>query len=313
MNTWTGLIISINWSVKPVRRLDSWKLSSSIPRFAVENIYTSYIRPQLEYGCIIYASCNKEQSARLEAVQRRAAIACTRAYNRTPTKRLLEELGWPTLEKRRDYFTLVQLYKMSHGLTPQYLENILPLRQGHTGRYPIRRTEDYIPLLVKTVKYQKSFIPTTVKRWNQLDEETKCKTTVNNFKGALKKKFNIHKQSHYSYGKDKWAVTHTRMRLGLSPLNQHLHKYHIVQSPLCPHCDKPESTSHLLLTCQRYAASRVELFGLIGPTVDKLGIDRSNNIEMNTFLLNGHQSLTLNENKQLFEVQLYLKKTRIFL
>ena len=86
-----------------------WKLSNSIPRFAVENIYTAYIRPQLEYGCIIYASCNKEQSARLEAVQRRAVIACTRAYNRTPTKSLLEELGWSTLEKRREYSTLVQL------------------------------------------------------------------------------------------------------------------------------------------------------------------------------------------------------------
>jgi hypothetical protein len=150
-----------------------WKLSNSIPRFAVKNIYTAYIRPQLEYGCIIYASCNKEQSARLEAAQRRAAIACTRAYNRTPTKSLLEELGWSTLEKRREYFTLVQLYKMSNGLSPTYLETILPPKQGNTGRYPTRRTEDYIPPLVKTVKYQKSFVPATVKRWNQLDEETK--------------------------------------------------------------------------------------------------------------------------------------------
>jgi hypothetical protein len=290
-----------------------WKLSNSIPRFAVENIYTAYIRPQLEYGCIIYASCNKEQSARLEAVQRRAAIACTRAYNRTPTKSLLEELGWSTLEKRREYFTLVQLYKMSNGLSPRYLETILPPKQGNTGRYPTRRTEDYIPPLVKTVKYQKSFVPATVKRWNQLDEETKGKTTVKSFKGALKKKFNIQKNRHYSYGKDKWAVTHTRMRLGLSPLNHHLHKYHIVPSPLCPHCDIPENNIHLFLKCPKYAASRVELFGLIGPTVDKLGIDRSNHIVLNTLLLNGHQSLTLNENKQLFEhVQLYLKKTKRF-
>ena len=26
-----------------------WKLSCSLPRFAVENIYTAYIRPQIEY------------------------------------------------------------------------------------------------------------------------------------------------------------------------------------------------------------------------------------------------------------------------
>ena len=82
---------------------------------------------------------------------------------------------------------------MSNGLSPRYLETILPPKQGNTGRYPTRRTEDYIPPLVKTVKYQKSFVPATVKRWNQLDEETKGKTTVKSFKGALKKKLNIQK------------------------------------------------------------------------------------------------------------------------
>ena len=105
-----------------------WKLSCSIPRFAVENIYTAYIRPQIEYANVVYANCTKEQSTRLEALQRRAAIACTRAYNRTPTKRILDELGWPTLECRRNYSSLVQLYKIRHGLTPRYLHSILPQR-----------------------------------------------------------------------------------------------------------------------------------------------------------------------------------------
>ena len=72
-----------------------WRLIESLP--TVEAIYTSYIRPQLEYGCIIYANCTKEQGARLELCQRKAAIACTQAYNKMSNRRLLEELGWPTL------------------------------------------------------------------------------------------------------------------------------------------------------------------------------------------------------------------------
>ena len=103
-----------------------WKLSCSIPRFAVENIYTAYIRPQIEYAHVVYANCTREQSTSLEALQRRAAIACTRAYNRTPTKRILDELGWPPLECRRNYSSLVQLYKIRHCLTPRYLHSILP-------------------------------------------------------------------------------------------------------------------------------------------------------------------------------------------
>ena len=78
-----------------------WKLSSELPRYAVENIYTSYIRPQLEYSAVIYNNCTREQSRRLEACQRKAAIACTRAYRRTNTENLLNELGWSKLEDRR--------------------------------------------------------------------------------------------------------------------------------------------------------------------------------------------------------------------
>ena len=289
-----------------------WKLSCSIPRFAVENIYTAYIRPQIEYANVVYANCTKEQSTRLEALQRRAAIACTRAYNRTPTKRILDELGWPTLECRRNYSSLVQLYKIRHGLTPRYLHSILPQRQGTHG-YPTRRVEDYILPITRTARYHKSFIPATCKKWNQLNEDIKCKPTVNSFKAALKKKYSVTKHKHYSYGKDKWAVAHTRMRLGLSPLKQHLHSYHIVPSPCCPHCDEPESTTHLLLKCNRYAASRSDLFRVIGPTVDKLGIGITNECQINNILLFGHTLLTLNENKHLFQhVQTYLKETKRF-
>ena len=84
------------------------------------------------------------------------------------------------------------------------------------------------------------------------------------------------------------SMAHTRMRLGLSPLKQHLHSYHIVPSPCCPHCDEPESTTHILLKCDRYAASRSDLFSVIGQTVDKLGIGITNECQINNILLFGH-------------------------
>ena len=39
-----------------------WRLNNDLPRYAVEAIYLSYIRPQLEYGSIIYNNCTHEQS-----------------------------------------------------------------------------------------------------------------------------------------------------------------------------------------------------------------------------------------------------------
>ncbi len=34
-----------------------WKLNRELPRYETENVYTTYIRPQLEYCCLVYQSC----------------------------------------------------------------------------------------------------------------------------------------------------------------------------------------------------------------------------------------------------------------
>lgn len=150
-----------------------WKLSKDIPRYAVENIYTSYIRPHLEYCCIIYNNCTAEQSECLESVQRRAAMACTRAFNRTNSVKLLQELGWPTLKDCRTYFILVQLYKMIHGQIPSYLATNLPPNQGHHGIYPNRRFLNLVPIHAKKARYYKSFMPNSVRLWNDLHNSVK--------------------------------------------------------------------------------------------------------------------------------------------
>ena len=48
--------------------------------------------------------------------QRTADIACTGANRDTGHSKLLSELGWPTLAKRREYYKLCQLllFKLVH-------------------------------------------------------------------------------------------------------------------------------------------------------------------------------------------------------
>ena len=143
-----GLIINdrMNWEdhissaiIKANKKMGlMWRLNNDLPRYAVEAIYLSYIRPQLEYASIIYNNCTQEQSKRLEACQRRAAIACTRAYKRTSTTRLLKELGWPRLETRRTYFSQLLLFKIANNLTPPYLKMLLP-RRCNRLRCPLAR------------------------------------------------------------------------------------------------------------------------------------------------------------------------------
>ncbi len=97
-----------------------WKLSRELPRYATENIYKSDPSWNTD-AWYIYTSCTRYQSKIMESVQRRAAVACTGAFNRTSTERLLEELGWSSLECRRKYYSLLQVYKMANRLCPDYL------------------------------------------------------------------------------------------------------------------------------------------------------------------------------------------------
>ncbi|KAK6981398.1 hypothetical protein R3P38DRAFT_3234154 [Favolaschia claudopus] len=65
----------------------------------------------------------------------------------------------------------------------------------------------------------------------------------------------------------------TRIRLFESPLplrtghiglNAYLFRFHLAPSPLCPHCNMPESVPHLLLACPAYRTGRLRLFTRLG-------------------------------------------------
>ena len=115
------LILKVNRKIGLI-----WKVSEHLPSCA-ENIYTMYIRPIIDYGCVIYQydNCSKHLQDKLEDAQRRGAVACTHAFSRTPTSTLLTELYWAgqhyQVSTRQDYFQILQLYKMKHQLTPDYL------------------------------------------------------------------------------------------------------------------------------------------------------------------------------------------------
>ena len=63
---------------------------------------------------------------KLETFQQRAAIICTGAYKHTEHNALLTELGWNRLMDRAKHHKTTLFYKMSKGLCPPYLTNVIP-------------------------------------------------------------------------------------------------------------------------------------------------------------------------------------------
>ena len=72
-----------------------------LPRECLETLYTSMVRPVLEYGGVLFDGSPDNQLGLLDKVQREADLVCSGAYKHTKTVKLMEELAWATLEARR--------------------------------------------------------------------------------------------------------------------------------------------------------------------------------------------------------------------
>jgi len=137
-------------------------LKFKLDKKALECIYTSFIRPLLEYGDIIFDSCTQRLKDELESLQLEAARIVTGATNLISHNKLYQEIGWLPLAKRRYIHKLILFYKMINGLTPNYLLSIVPSR--NPGPQPNTRTRDNLPMLLcKTTLYYNSFFPSCIR------------------------------------------------------------------------------------------------------------------------------------------------------
>ena len=74
------------------------KLQNSLPRPSLLTIYKSFIRPQLDYGDIIYDQVyNASFQQKVESIKYNAALAITRPIGGTSKEKLFEELGLESL------------------------------------------------------------------------------------------------------------------------------------------------------------------------------------------------------------------------
>ena len=131
-------------------------LKFKLDRNALECIYTSCIRPLLEYGDIIFDNCTQILKDELESIQLEAARIVTGATKLVSHDKLYQEIGWLPLAKRRYIHQLILFYKIINGLTPKYILSIVPSR--NPGPQPNTRTRDNLPMLLcKTTLYYNSF------------------------------------------------------------------------------------------------------------------------------------------------------------
>ena len=103
------------------------KLKFILDRKSLEIIYTSFIRPILEYADIVWDNCTQYEIYALEKIQIEAARIVTGTTKLVSLHKFYQETGWETLEERRKKHKLCLFYKMSNNLSPNYLSSLVPL------------------------------------------------------------------------------------------------------------------------------------------------------------------------------------------
>ena len=144
-------------------------------------MYISFVRPLLEYCDSVLDNATAESKKQLDAIYIEAARIITGATKLCSISLLLSDLGWESLQDRRNKHKLIIFYKIIHGLTPTYLTNILPPLIQETTDYNLRNANGFRTLHANTNLYFNSF-----SSFNDSGmEETKQAPSVASFKHRL--------------------------------------------------------------------------------------------------------------------------------
>ena len=156
-----------------------------------EAAYNIYVRPILEYASSVWDPHTQQNIDRIEAIQRRAARFVKNRYRNTSSvSKMLEDMKWPPLQNRRRIARLAMLYHIHHDLVSvnAIRSKLLPLpprkRRGHDKQFNIPQC--------RTQYQQYSFLPRTIRDWNELPESTVQAETIDTFmSGASEKNFRL--------------------------------------------------------------------------------------------------------------------------
>ena len=167
---------------------------------------------------------------------------------------LLSDLGWESLQARRTKHKLIIFYKIINRLTPEYSQFLISPMVQNTTSYILRNSSDLHNIQARTNIFYNSFLPSTIRAWNELPEETKTAPSVASFKYHLNRDL-LKPPKYFNCGSRIGQIMHARLRMECSSLNAHTYRKNIVPRPSCS-CGGFESVYHFFFECPNYADIR---------------------------------------------------------
>ena len=146
---------------------------SFLPKESFLTLYTGIIEPHLRYCYSVWGCAGSTEINRLQKLQNRAARIITNSSFDTPSRPLIEGLGWKTIEELISYESKIMVFKSLNELAPRYLCNLFTKNSQCSSRN-LRNTETDLRLpKKKSANGQKCFSFRGAKLWNSLPAESK--------------------------------------------------------------------------------------------------------------------------------------------
>ena len=143
-------------------------------------LFTTLVRPQLEYGNLVWGPFNRADQRLVERVQRRATrmVESERAKPYGDRLRLLQ---LPSLYYRRRRGDMVHTYQLFHGGVDASPSDFFTLAEGQTRGHPFKVYKP--PASTRPRRF--CYAVRSVNDWNDLPAEVVCAPSLNAFKARL--------------------------------------------------------------------------------------------------------------------------------
>ena len=143
-------------------------------------LYTTFVRPHLEYGNLLWGPFNRADQRLVERVQRRATRMVANIRHK-PYEDRLRSLQLPSLYYRRRRGDMIHAFQLFHGGVDASPADFFTLADGPTRGHPFK----VLKPAAETRARRFSFAVRTVNDWNSLPASVVSAPSVSAFKARL--------------------------------------------------------------------------------------------------------------------------------
>ena len=152
------------------------RLRNVLPSRTKKQLYNALVLPHLDYCSVVWQECSRELRQMLERVQNYGMRLILSKPPRTHSEELRQELGWMTLERRREVSRMKLMHRSVNRQVPSSIhDRIQPVKRKTRGECKL-----FLPR-ANTDIYKKSFTFRGIQVWNSLPSDLRILTSTSTF------------------------------------------------------------------------------------------------------------------------------------